>query len=66
MILTAPRDRDRNVKNKNASNFIKRFQISLKMTFRWHVWYQFEGNRILHITMPILLLQSDQVWIFGM
>ena len=28
-------------------------------------WYQFVGNRIPHTTMPILMLQSDQVWIFG-
>ncbi len=50
----------------HASNFVLYFQISLTTTFGWHVWYQFVGKRILHMSMPILLLQNDQLWIFGM
>ena len=65
MILNAPRDRDRNVKNNNASNFMKWFKISLIMRIDWGVRYQFVGKCIPHTTMTVLLPQSEH-WIFGM
>ena len=61
MILTIQRDRDRNVKNNNASNFIKCFKISLIMRFDWHGWYVFVGKWIPHATKTNLLPQSEQV-----
>ncbi len=50
MILTAPRDKDENVKNNNASNFIKCFTIPIIVIFDWRVWYQFVGKCIPHAT----------------
>ncbi len=64
--LNVPRDRDRNVKNSYAPIFIECFKILFIMMVGQHVWYLFPGKRTPYTIMPILLIQSDQVWIFGM
>ena len=65
MILTVPRDSDRNV-NKSASNFIKCFKVwliwGLTGMFGINLW----ANEYPAQNRTILLSQSDQVWIFGM
>ena len=49
-----------NVKNQNASKFIKWLKVSEVIRFDQNIWYQFVGECIRRMSMPIWWSQSDQ------